>query len=257
MESKITILVLCYGDHLDLAKRCLSSIINNFDKNQYYLKVGLNKVSNETRDYVLSLNEVDDIYISKTNIHKPAMWRRMSKDIPTKWCMWFDDDSYVLEKNALENRLNLINTQDFDMCGHIFFLNGEYEHFKKYIRQQNWYNQKPIPCGVTSYENIFNTDGLEKRWFFLTGGNWLIKSELLEKFNYPPLNMGKYLIENNHIVNQGDDILICEILRQNNCKLLNIGEMGIRINDSARRGLSDIIDSKEYIYGDLNESHIQ
>ena len=69
--------------------------------------------------------------------------------------------------------------------------------------------------------------------------------------------MGKYLIENNHIVNQGDDILICEILRQNNCKLLNIGEMGIRINDSARRGLSDIIDSKEYIYGDLNESHIQ
>ena len=47
------------------------------------------------------------------------------------------------------------------------------------------------------------------------------------------------------------DLLICEILRQNNCKLLNIGEMGIRINDSARRGLSDIVDSKEYIYGDL------
>lgn len=239
MESKITILVLCYGDHLDLAKRCLSSIINNFDKNQYYLKVGLNKVSNETRDYVLSLNQVDDIYISKTNIHKPAMWRRISKDIPTKWCMWFDDDSYVLEKTALQDRLNLINTQDFDMSGHMYFLAGEYEDFKKYIKQQNWYNQKPIPCGILHYENIFNTDGLDNRWFFLTGGNWLIKSELLEKFNYPPLTMGPAY---------GDDILLCEILRQNNYKLLDTGEMGIRINDSVRRGSSDIIDLKEYIH---------
>jgi len=148
----------------------------------------------------------------------------------------------------LQDRLNIINTQDFDMSGHMYFLTDEltdeYEYFKKYIRQQNWYEQKPIPCGILHYENIFNTDGSENRWFFLTGGNWLIKSELLEKFNYPPLDMGKYLIESNH---RGDDILLCEILRQNNYKLLDIGEMGIRINDSVRRGLDDIVDLKEYI----------
>lgn len=92
---------------------------------------------------------------------------------------------------------------------------------------------------------------------FLTGGNWLIKSELLEKFNYPSLNVSKYLIDNNIPAHDGDDILLCEVLRQNNCKLLDIGEMGIRINDSARRGLSDIIDSKEYIRGESDESHIQ
>jgi len=247
MEFKLTIMVLCYGDHFDLAKRCLSSITTNFNKNQYHLRVGLNKVCEETKKYVLNLPEVDDIYVSKTNIHKPAMWRRMAKDIPTNWCMWFDDDSYVVDPNALNNRLNLINTQNFDMAGHVYYLHGEYPHFKNYIKQQDWYTGKQIPCGVLEYEEIYNTDGNETRWFFLTGGNWILRSNLLEKFNYPPLSISKYLSNNNQIANDGDDILICEILRQNNCKIIDIGEMGIRINDSHRRGLNDTEEPKLFL----------
>lgn len=251
MESKLTIMVLCYGNHFELAKRCLSSIINNFNKEQYILRVGLNKVCDETKRYVLSLNEVDDVYISKINIHKTGMWRRMAKDICTNWCMWFDDDSYVVDKNALQNRLNIINAQNFDMAGHLFYMDGkyhgEYLPFKDYIKEQSWYDKKQIPCGVFEYEQSYNADGNDRRWFFLTGGNWIIKSNLLEKFNYPPLSIFKHLSNNNQLANDGDDVLICEILRQNNHKILDIGEMGIKINDGMRRGLMDIEEPKIFL----------
>jgi hypothetical protein len=247
MINKITILVLCYGDHFNLAERCLSSIINNFDKNKYILRVGLNKVCDQTRNYVQSLKEVDDIFISKKNIHKVGMWRRMVKDIETEWVMWFDDDSHVIEKNALEKRFELINSKNFDMAGHVYFLNGEYDHYKKYIKDQNWYKNKPIPCGVLDYDNNFNLNGDEKRWFFITGGNWIIKSKLLEKFDYPCVYLSKANIQNSAIPNDGDDILICEILRQNDYKLLDIGELGIKINDFNRRGINDLEEAKNFI----------
>lgn len=244
MENKLTIMVLCYGDYFNLAERCLMSIINNFNKNQYLLRVGLNQVCDKTKEYVLSLSEVDDIYISNHNIHKPAMWRRMAKDIQTKWCMWFDDDSYVINSDALQSRLDLINSNDnFDMAGHLFFMNGSYLHLKEYIRQQPWYTNKPIPCGVLSNDAGFNIDNSDSRWFFLTGGNWLIKSQILNKFNYPPLLFSSIL--NHENCNYYDDLLLCEILRQNEYNILDIGEMGIKINDAHRRGLhyEDVVDS--------------
>ena len=251
MINKITIMVLCYGDHFNLAERCLSSIINNFDKNKYILRVGLNKVCDQTRNYVQSLKEVDDIFISKKNIHKVGMWRRMFKDIQTEWIMWFDDDSHVVDANALEQRLDLINKVEFDIAGHVYFLYDDgqekFRQFKDYIKSQDWYTNKPIPCGVLKYEEHFNIDGNEKRWFFLTGGNWLIRKSAIKKFDYPPLNIAKNFVDKDIINNEGDDILICEILRQNNYKLLDIGELGIRINDGSRRGMNDLSDSKEFI----------
>lgn len=251
MIDKITIIVLCYGNHFDLAQRCLSSIINNFDKDKYILKVGLNKVSDETKKYVLSLSEVDDIYISKKNIHKVGMWRRMVKDTETEWVMWLDDDSYVYDKDALQKRFNLINNNNFDMAGHMYFEYDDgqekFNQFKIYIQSQSWYQNKPIPCGVVNYEYNFNLDSNDKRWFFITGGNWIIKTRLLEKLDYPPISISKNFVNRNIRNNEGDDILLGEILRQNNYQLLDIGELGIKINDANRRGLDDLEDSKEFI----------
>lgn len=246
MVNKITIIVLCYGDHFHLAERCLSSIINNFDKNKYILRVGLNKVCDLTSNYVHCLKEVDDIYISRKNIHKVGMWRRMAKDIETEWVMWFDDDSHVVDPKALDQRIELINTKNFDMAGHVYYLNGEYYNYKSYIKDQSWYSGKPIPCGVLKYENNFNLDGNEQRWFFTTGGNWMIKSKILKDFDYPALSIAKKHVLDGNAPNDGDDVLLCEILRQNDYTILDIGEMGIRINDSDRRGLSDKADSQDF-----------
>lgn len=234
--QKVTICVLLYGDYLPLAMRCLQSIMRTCPRDMYILRVGCNACSSEVLRYVNDLmidGEIDDLYISNGNINKCPMMRRMFKDIQTEWIWWFDDDSHIVSNDALQIRLTKVleDNGEVDMYGHVFFF-GNASDFDygldiiSWVKKQDWYQGKPIPCGVTCYEEGFNKNGDDTRWFFITGGNWFIKTEVVETLDWPT----KTLIKRN------DDVILCSALRQNGYKFACINESGVKINDYPRRG---------------------
>lgn len=223
----ITICVCLYGNYPELARRCLGSIINNCDKKLYELRVGLNECCDETIKYVLQL-DIDKIYMSKTNLYKCAMMRLMMKDINTEWMWWFDDDSHIIEPRAIEDRLKLINSRKNDktiLFGHVFYFSHDYEfggaELIHWMKKQKWYNGKRLPCGVTKYDPNYK----ENKWFFPTGGNWLIQSKWMIENDWPPP------------MEFADDVVMAEVIRQTGYEFEDCGSCGVKINDHPRRGV--------------------
>lgn len=206
-----TICVLLYGNYPDLAKRCLDSILSISKLDSVKLRLGLNEISDATREYVnqySKLVSIDHIVEVTSEGRKYPTMRKMfyDKEITTPYVMWFDDDSYLRDPSNSEHWLTRVNSmmKTSDMIGSIY---GQdlYANQKYWIESQPWFAGKTLLCN--------------HRVRFATGGWWCCRAEILQKYSWPPAD----------IIHRGGDVMFGELFRQQGLKLSKFND-GVAIN---------------------------
>ncbi len=220
----ITVCLLCYGDHPDLATRVLGSLARFAPPAAIRLRLGLNAVSAETERVVEKLLPglpVDYVVRSATNIYKAPMMRRLFFDRPlmTSWTAWFDDDSFVhrsdwLEMLCCESRLN----PQIDMWGQPLLTHGD-EAQREFIEGASWHCGRALEAGDRPGQH---------RLRFIAGGYWVIRTEFIHRLNWP----------DSRLIHFGDDYMLGEALRQNGGRI-GSAISGISINCASRRAPTD------------------
>lgn len=226
-RAEITIGVLTFGDYPHLARRAIESIRAHCERSLYHLVVGANAIGGETRSYLESLEQtgaIDRLIISEDNINKCPMMRRMLEEVSTEFFWWFDDDSYVTSADALPDRLRIARSAPAThaMWGHKFFFSHETDFsygtdVAGYVTRAPWYRGLQPPSW---------TSGSDGRWFFITGGSWFIRTEVLRTLGWP----------DHGLIKRNDDVLLGEAIRQQGWESIDIGPCGVEINKEPRRG---------------------
>lgn len=216
-HDAFTIHVLLYGNHLDLAERCLLSLIQHCEAAlPQNLRLGCNAIGKGTRKFVDELTAQgwllrENIWDSTQNIHKYPLMRKMFYDpkrpIRTPYVMWFDDDSFVRDDTFLIKAADALATRNRanrlpDMLGSVYNIPLR-ETQRDWIKDQSWYANKPI----------------EQRVRFATGGWWAIRTELLKKYNYPWPELD----------HRGGDVMLGQLLQQQGLVLQHFRD-GVAIN---------------------------
>jgi GT2 family glycosyltransferase len=235
----VSICVLTYGNYPDLAKRCIESIRSNCNRSLYRLIVGANAPSVETEDYLRHLHTaaaIDRLIISRSNINKCPMMRQMFASVTTEYIWWFDDDSFITEPNAIERWLEIASTSPATVAhwGHQFYFGHEQDFsygadVVSFVKESPWYRGKAPPSwkpggkGEYDFERRGTGDG---RWFFVTGGCWMIRASAIKALDWP----------DPRLVKRNDDVFLGEALRQQGLEARDIGPLGVVINTGPRRG---------------------
>lgn len=251
--NKITVCVLVYGDHPELARRCLSSILDGADYDVIAdVRVGLNAVSPAVAAYVHRAGfrargeGCRDFYTftPSHNVGKYPLMRRMLYSgrvrKPDDLVMWFDDDSF-LDGGSLADLTWWKKVRDrmdlHDVIGSIYGLTPpRYRPGQKEgIKAQPWYAGKPLDPTPP----------------FATGGWWVARWGLLKQWDYP----FKALHHN------GGDSILGELCRQQGLRLGQFKE-GVAINwdggesRAERRGISSPWPWEGYRPGqEVDDSH--
>lgn len=208
---KTTVAVLLYGDHHDLAERCLTSLKPLVKTGRVRVRLGLNQVCDATKDLVASFHDSAMIVESSENLKKYPMMRRMFYDTPleTDFVMWFDDDSYLKDAAVstpevwLDEVEALLSTTA-DMIGSPYGINLRSRQHE-WIMKQPWYANKTVKPG--------------KVVMFATGGWWAIRSSVLRTYDWPPTGL----------LHRGGDVMLGELLRQCGLRLKSFRK-GVAIN---------------------------
>lgn len=173
MVDQFTICVLLYGNHTDLASRCVGSIAAGGLPDGLSLRIGLNAVHPDTKRLVASLCPHAEIYEYSDNKHKYPVMRDMvhgDRRITTPYTMWFDDDSYI--ETPLQTWLPSVAAAmaDADLIGSPYTMKWRGNQ-RAYVKAQPWYggNDPATRLAIT----------------FITGGWWTIRTPLLYRYNYP------------------------------------------------------------------------
>lgn len=238
-HPQVTICVLTYGDYPALASQSIESILRFCDRSLYRLVVGANAVGDTTRTYLKNLYEsgkIDRLYESDTNLNKCPMMRRMFEEIDTDYVWWFDDDSFIQEASALQRRLDWANEAPIDevLWGHVFFFGHEQDFsygtdVVGFVKKASWYRGLEPPSWAPGGKGVFNFEGKkcgDGRWFFVTGGNWWIRTQVIKQLNWPDPNL----------IKRNDDVFLSEAIRQQGRTFRDIGPAGVAINTQPRRG---------------------
>lgn len=236
----VTIGVLTYGDYPRLARRTIDSIRQYCERSAYRLVVGANAVGDETRAYLDGLaaeGAIDRLIVSPVNLTKGPMMRRMIEGVDTEFFWWFDDDSHVTAPEALAERLRTARQAPSHhvMWGHMFFFGHENDFndgtdVAGFVKRAPWYRGLEPPSwqsggkGETNFQGQGTGDG---RWFFITGGCWLIRTHVFRDIGWPDPGLLKRF----------DDVLLGEAIRQQGWEYHDIGPLGTEINTEPRRGV--------------------
>lgn len=237
-----TVLILTYGDHQPLIKRCLESIIKSADWSLIAdVRIGCNAVTEATVSYLQYAQSRVQAPCwlvhehSGKNVGKYPMMRRMLYDpkypITTPYVMWFDDDSYIFASNSswwrnLANRL-----PGHALAGKRYRISVTPQQ-RQAIYAQSWFGNKPIEKPYTVR--------------FCTGGWWTAAYDVLKAFDYPfP-----------EIFHNGGDVILGELCRQQELNVLDTND-GIAINaddlgresKATRRGLTTKPLWRDYVPG--------
>ena len=220
MEPRVTICVLMYGDYPTLARQVIDSIINSCDRRQYRLFAGCNACSPETLNYLDAVEQIDRRFISKQNLNKCPMQRRMFEQVETEFVWWFDDDSYIVESDALQRRLEIADAAATEtvLWGPCFSWHDQADFnfgvdLKPWIRAQPWYSREPIPCDSSG------------EWVFAIGATWFARTSIQRELDWPP----------RQFLRPGEDALFCEAIRQSGHTLQNPGDCGVKYQTHERR----------------------
>lgn len=178
-SPELCVCVLFYGEDevaLPLAQRVLNAPLRQLAKQNVEFRFGFNAVGEKTRAYVREAVGADfhrHLWIEpESNIFKYPIMRRMLHEQPLRapFTMWFDDDSCLAPDCDVAvwwpRVKNLLDT--YAMVGSLYRqrLLGDQP---TWIKNQWWYNQKPVPPYVQ----------------FITGGWWTIRSEILLRYDWP------------------------------------------------------------------------
>lgn len=215
MTTDFTILVLLYGDHTNLADRCLRSIAETVRAGDLTnLRVGMNAVCKQTSDWVRAWVPEENIWEFSENRHKYPVMREMihgRRRIETPYTMWFDDDSYLTGFKLSETdpgnywlsrvEAAMINS---DMIGAIYGIDW-HKNQRLWVQDQPWYNGKST------------ADRQKIR--FATGGWWTMRTDILYGWNYPWPELD----------HRGGDVMMGELCYQRGLRLNQFRE-GLKIN---------------------------
>lgn len=237
--AKFTICCLFYGNHSDLAERLLWSLARSDWDGQVEVCIGLNNVGKLTEEVVRDAVDVPitDVFRGEPPWYKYPLMRRMLHGMPdttlrknrhpgidTPYTMWFDDDSFLRSPRLapMETWLTEIaeKLHDHHLIGAPYYMHLRGQQHK-FIEDQPWYNGKPVTY--------------RQRVSFITGGWFTIRTEILEKHDWPPKNF-----EHN-----GGDVMLGELCRQHDYKIgrftdylrINANCFG-RLSSAKRRGFS-------------------
>ena len=232
MTARFSVCVLLYGEHPELARRCLGSLAKDpgYREHVKEFRIGLNHVSRETYDYAIEWGRSPALagsrviyYLPEGNLPlKYPLMRVMLHDrlaTLARSVMWFDDDSYLAGDAGWWNNVSEL-AANHPAIGQIWYMpltGGQ----RAFFRSQPWYDGslRELP-----------------RMRFLQGAWWVIEAAVLLKYNWP-------IPELRH---NGGDSMFGELCRHRNIPLLHY-DAGVLINadefgrhsKSARRGLSE------------------
>jgi GT2 family glycosyltransferase len=220
----VTICVVCYGRHLDLAERFLSSLYGCTDPTLFRLRAGLNEVEPATRalfeTYSARFGNIE-LYVEPRNIFKNPLMRRLFYEpaVPSRWTIWCDDDTHFTRRDWLQRLATKIEANpEAAMWGSLFRLWRRDEFILDWIRAATWY--KGVPC--MRGPDPTGTDAMEFR--FATGGFWAARTAILRQLAWP----------DPRLIHASEDFLLGEAMRQSNCTIASF-DYGVKINDAPRR----------------------
>lgn len=234
----LTVCVLTFGPHLPLAQRCIDSIRTQTQRSLYRLVVGANAVGEATEKYLRFLKEsgaADRIHFSRRNLDKNPMMRRMFRDLNTRFVVWFDDDSYVVEKGALERLLDLAlrSARDTVMWGRMAMCNHpsmftSLKSVERFVRTAPWYRGLTPPGRAPGGKGEFDFEGRgsgNPRWEFLSGGFWLMRTWAIRMLDWP----------DRRLTHLGEDVLLGEAIRQQGWSMAHVASLGVVIGEAPTR----------------------
>ena len=237
---KVSICVLTYGDYPHLARRVIESIRANCPRSEYELIVGANAIGNDTAQYLQFLeadNAIDHLVVSRQNLNKCPMMRKMFREVRTELIWWFDDDSYILDPTAFARWLGAVGTSPKETvmwgrmawCNYTLGFAPDLPDAVAFVRSAPWYRGLPPPSWKPGGKGQFDFQGRgtgDGRWIFIVGGCWLIRTSAVLSLDWPDKRLSK----------MGDDAFLGEAIRQQGWDIMNIDNPGIAINAESRRG---------------------
>jgi GT2 family glycosyltransferase len=224
IEFPVTVCVVAFGPHPDLAKRFLDSLYRHTPVELFQLRVGLNEVSTGTeRLFKAAANRYGNIriYREPKNIFKSPLMRRLLYELPinTRWTLWCDDDALFTKSDWLHRLAWKIETApDVVMWGKEHFALRDEPFLEQWIKSAHWFRHVPL----RQHKDNNGTSG--KLFCFAAGGFWAIRTEVLYQLDWP----------DKRLLQASDDLLLGEALRQNQLKLGNF-TYGVEIHEIARR----------------------
>lgn len=222
---------LFYGDHIKLARRCLTSIVESVDWGVVEeLRLAVNSPTQEVLNYLwdvldgLPAGVCRYLYHERDfrNVCKYPLMRRMLYDpqhpIRASRIMWFDDDSFVRTKDRRWWRATYEATRRAVLAGSRYRINLRGNQYLG-IQAQPWYTGEALKPHQTVW--------------FATGGWWSADREFLAKWDYPFPDLR----------HNGGDVTLGELCRQqgrqilhyNNSVAINADEKGVE-SEAERRG---------------------
>jgi hypothetical protein len=220
-NNTFEILICAYGDHPVLIKRLMESLFKYSTLN-HKIHVGLNVGSNESKTYLRGLldsNKITTLIESNININKDPMMRILTDLVDSPYLIWFDDDTYVNEKDWDVKLVKQVSATQADVLGfpHVIGYNEKYLEF---LKTRSWYSNKirerdPTTC------------------YFPVGGLWVAKCEYLRTHNYPDRDM-----IHTHYSQWTGDMVVGDLLYQTGgtCKTLIGWDSIFKVNKADRRG---------------------
>lgn len=211
--AAVCICILFYGageKYLKLAQRVLNAPMRSLVGQDVEFRFGCNAVGASTADYLQS--QIDKhfhraiVFEQPVNLFKYPMMRRMVHSLPitAPVTMWFDHDSYLYEDTDAPTWLRRVLKQlsGCDMLGSI--------HKGVLSPQQaDWAIRQPWQTGEMTTRYVT----------YASGSWWAVKTPVLQKYNWPPSNLGQ----------KGGDILFGDLFKQQQLSLCHFRD-GVRIN---------------------------
>lgn len=240
-KKPVTLCALTYGDHPGLIRRLLESVRACCDRSLYRLVVGANATSQATLNYLTELQDagiIDRLHVSAVNLNKNPMMGRMFRDIDTEFIWWFDDDSYIVESDALESWLRIARRSpettvqwgwEAGISAPAVDLEDE-SAAVRFVRSASWYRgltppfRAPGGKGEFAFEGKNQGDGV---WRFIAGACWLMRSRAIRALDWP----------DRRLTMTAEDIFLGEAIRQQGWSFLNLGRYKVSINAGERRGV--------------------
>jgi GT2 family glycosyltransferase len=226
-QRRISVCVLCYGEHTELAVRCLSSILTAARGFDLDLHVGLNAVCDRTRNYVKAIPGAK-IYDHPENAKKYPVMRAMFENITEDVVFWFDDDAQVINTRLFDIAMSRVAEEpEVAAWGRPFrydpatAANVSADPLAWFKAADWWRDYIPDPTRPTSIE-------------FLVGWFWFARSSAIRAAGVPDARL-------NH---NGGDITIGAQLQQAGFKFgsFNADKMDVWCpsrTEGGRRGYSE------------------
>lgn len=236
----VTLCVLLYGDHPELARQCVESIRTHAPRAAYRLSVGTNAVGVATRAYLAGLQAagaLDRWIDSPVNLNKCPMMRRLFESVETEFIWWFDDDSFMTGPEAFPRWLGPAqqDPESVAMWGQLASCDSpltfapDIPDVPGFVRRASWYRGLPPPSWRPGGKGEFNWRGQgtgDGEWLFAVGGSWLVRTAVVRALDWP----------DRRLIKMGDDVFLGEALRQHGWTIRNLGSPGVAINSQPRRG---------------------